>query len=244
MKIVLLRVGIDSGCGGCQAPVFEDGSFEFVPIPTDNPEETRLYANTRCLGSGRQDKFLLDFLPQPAQRRLQKKAMHVDPEFETFTYGDPTPPKGRLRELEKGDLLVFYAGLEGLSCPIPPGLYIVGFFEVERAVRAREHQRERLLSDFGNNFHVRHPAVFAADTIDKKDLVLVKGSARSRLLKRARLISSLGQDKAGKPLKVLSKEMQMIFGTFGKLNSFQRCPPHWVAPEFIEAAREFVLGLE
>jgi len=32
MNIVLLRVGIDKGCGGCLGPVFKDGNFEFVLI--------------------------------------------------------------------------------------------------------------------------------------------------------------------------------------------------------------------
>jgi hypothetical protein len=32
-KAVLLRVGVDAGCGGIQGPLFEDGSFEFVCIP-------------------------------------------------------------------------------------------------------------------------------------------------------------------------------------------------------------------
>ncbi len=33
MKAVMLRIGIDSGCGGIQGPLFHDGSFEFIPVP-------------------------------------------------------------------------------------------------------------------------------------------------------------------------------------------------------------------
>jgi hypothetical protein len=33
MKALLLRVGIDKGSGGIYGPIFDDGSFEFVPIP-------------------------------------------------------------------------------------------------------------------------------------------------------------------------------------------------------------------
>jgi len=33
MKAVLLRIGIDTGCGGIHRPLFKDGSFEYVPIP-------------------------------------------------------------------------------------------------------------------------------------------------------------------------------------------------------------------
>jgi hypothetical protein len=32
-KILLLRVGIDMGCGGTLGPIFQDGTFEYVPIP-------------------------------------------------------------------------------------------------------------------------------------------------------------------------------------------------------------------
>ena len=31
MKTVLIRVGIDSGCGGIQGPLFQDGTFEYIP---------------------------------------------------------------------------------------------------------------------------------------------------------------------------------------------------------------------
>ena len=33
MNVVLLRVGIDTGSGGIHSPLFQDGSFELVPIP-------------------------------------------------------------------------------------------------------------------------------------------------------------------------------------------------------------------
>ena len=48
--------------------------------------------------------------------------IHNDPEFETFTDGDPTVPKRGLRNLAKGDLLVFYAGLEGWDFHCDPAL--------------------------------------------------------------------------------------------------------------------------
>src|SRR5436309_4858374 len=32
-QVVLLRVGIDAGCGSIQGPLFQDGSFDFVCIP-------------------------------------------------------------------------------------------------------------------------------------------------------------------------------------------------------------------
>src|SRR5437868_5489971 len=109
MKMALLRVGIDSGSGGIQGPLFADGSFEFVPIPDNSGYGLRTYGNTQ----GTKGKPLVMYFPQKRQAAMHGQAMHVDPEFETFTYGDPTPPKAGLRDLATGDILVFYAGLQG-----------------------------------------------------------------------------------------------------------------------------------
>ena len=166
--------------------------------------------------------------------------MHVDPEFETFTYGDPTPPKAGLRHLEQGDLLVFYAGLEGWQFDSPPALYIIGYFNVSTAGRAADFSRADLKSLFGENFHVRHRRVFREQ---KEALVLVKGSSKSRLLKKAVQISETGKDRAGNPLKVLSRDMQRVFGAFGGKISIQRSPTRWVEPAFIDAAKGFVQTL-
>ena len=86
--------------------------------------------------------------------------------------------------------------------------------------------------------------MFNFDTTSKRDLVLIKGSKNSRLLNKACLISELGADKSGKPLKVLSAEMRKIFGDFGGKVSIQRSPPRWVSPQFVEKAKSFVMNLE
>jgi len=63
------------------------------------------------------------------------------------------------------------------------------------------------------------------------------------LLSKAVKISVLGQDRAGKPLKVLSPEMQQIFGGFDGKLSFQRSPTRWVVGEHVPTAARFVRGL-
>jgi hypothetical protein len=79
---------------------------------------------------------------------------------------------------------------------------------------------------------------------DQKDrLVLVKGSANSRLLKKAVKISAVGVDKNGRPLHRLAPEMQKVFGDFHGNTSIQRSPPRWVTPEFTRRAAQFVLAL-
>lgn len=84
--------------------------------------------------------------------------MHVDPEFSTFTYGDPTPPKRGLKRA--GDLLVFYAGVQGWGWTQEAALYLVGYFEVAQVGFATELDEEAVQRDFAANFHVRHVSVY------------------------------------------------------------------------------------
>jgi putative DNA base modification enzyme with NMAD domain len=238
MQVVLLRVGIDTGSGGILGPLFADGSFEFVPIPDKfkGKVDKRTYGSIR----GRSGERLIDFFPESRRPKNVNQSVHLDPEFREFTYGDPTPPKRSLRKLKKGDLLVFYAGLKGWDFESPPALYIVGFFEVAKAGLAKEFTRSELQTDFKNNFHVRNIAVFKKQ---KNELVLVKGSKRSRLLTRAFRISVDGIDRNGTRLHRLSSEMQKVFGDFGGKTSIQRCPPRRVRAEFVDSAAQFVKSL-
>src|SRR5208283_3664451 len=100
MQVVLLRVGIDTGSGGIHGPLFSDGSFEYIPIPDGfrgKGIDKRMYGNT----SGRGGRRLVDYFPEARRESVSGQSIHFDPEFETFTYGDPTRPKGSLRQLSE-----------------------------------------------------------------------------------------------------------------------------------------------
>lgn len=240
MQVVLLRVAIDTGSGGIHGPLFKNGEFEFVPICD---KRNRFGVNRETYGNTKgtiHRKPLVDYFPESRRERVRNMWLHHDPEFGTFTYGDPTRPKAGLRRLEKGDLLVFYAGLRGWDFRCNPSLYIIGYFEVEKAIEARSHKWNGLLKEFGRNFHVRHRPVFE----DQKDrLVLIKGGRKSRLLKKARRISVLEMNKADRPIHVLSPEMREIFGDFNGHVSIHRSPPRFVLPEFVKGAARFVRSL-
>jgi hypothetical protein len=242
-QAVLLRVGIDSGCGGIQSPLFADGSFEFICIPDRKGISVHRYGAV----IGKNGFPLSDYFPPGKRESVAKQHIHLDPEFETFTYGDPTPPKRSLRRLKRGDHLIFYCGMQewdkgtGWQTCNAPALYIVGYFVVEVAGLASDFKEPTIKHEFANNFHVRYPAIFAKQ---RDELVLVKGGAGSRLLTKAQRLSSVGRDRSGKPLKVLSPEMQMIFGDFGGKVSIQRSPPRWVESAFVERAIGFLTGLE
>src|ERR1035441_7117514 len=98
MQVVLLRVGIDTGSGGIHGPLFSDGSFEFIPIPDrfrGEGTDKRTYGNT----SGRGGRRLVDYFPEARRERVFDQSVHADPEFKTFTYGDPTRSNASLGQL-------------------------------------------------------------------------------------------------------------------------------------------------
>ena len=236
MQVGMLRIGIDAGSGGIQGPLFRDRTFEYIPIPDGCGIDRRTYGKT----IGRNGHRLIDYFPEARKASMRDQAIHFDPEFATFTYGDPTSPKAGLRDLERGDILIFYCGLAGWDSESPPALYLMGYFEVSAAGLASGFSTSELKKLFADNYHVRHREIFERD---KKSLVLVKGSSRSRLLKKAVCISVMGRNRLGQPLKVLSPKMQKIFGDFGGKLSFQRSPTRWVDSAHVEQAAEFVRSL-
>lgn len=242
-QVVLLRVGIDSGCGGIQGPLFKDGSFDFICIPDNKRVSVHTYGSM----VGQNGRLHVDYFAESRRAIMGKQTVHVDPEWETFTYGDPTTPKRSLRGLNPGDFLVFYCGLQewdkdgGWNQDHRPSLYLAGYFEVALAGMAGDFEENVLKNQFGKNFHVRYPSVFKQQ---QDDLVLVKGGPGSRLFCKAHQISSEGEDRAGKPLKVLSPEMRKVFGDFGGHVSIQRSPPRWVNPAFSKKAISFLKDLE
>lgn len=243
-KVVLVRVGIDSGSGGIQGPLFEDGTFEFVSIPDGHDLDERTYGNS----TGRTGRPFSEYFNPSRRPVMASQSMHVDPEWKTFTYGDPTSPKAVLRHLRADDLLVFYCGLQrwdeatGWDISCSPGLYLAGYFHVALAGLATEFTPDVLRREFAENFHVRHRAVFKEQ---KQRLVLVKGDPdRSRLFRKAHLISAEGRDRNEKLLKVLSEDAQKIFGGFDGRIAIQRSTPRWVSPDFVDEAVAYLHARE
>jgi hypothetical protein len=230
-------VGIDTGSGGTHGPLFADGSFELIPIPDGYGRDERTYGNTW----GRRGRPYVEYFRGARRARMAEAPMHVDPEFESFTYGTPAPAQSSLRRLEAGDLLVFYCGLQGWDVPAEPALYIAGYFEVGVAGRAADFGEGEIGRLFAANMHVRHREVFEEQ---RERLVLVKGTDRSRLLGRAVRISAVGRTRTGRPTHVLSEEMQAVFGDLGGRPGIQRSPARWVDEGYVDGAAAFLRGLE
>ena len=236
MNVVLLRVGIDTQEGGFHSPLFENGTFEFIPIPDGHGIDRRTYGNT----VGRHGRRLVEYFPLRAQNRMADKPMHVDPEFETYTYGDPTTPKQNLAELTPGDLLVFYAGLEGWDFNAAPALYLIGFLEIELVGFGSSFPNEVIGEKFSRNFHVTHRDIF----VEQRDyLVLIRGTDQSRLFKKARYLGKRQRLPSGAWWQIISSEMAGTFGRFGGIGSLQRSTPRWVEENRVKDAAKFVRSL-
>jgi hypothetical protein len=163
-----VNVGANTGNGGFRAPIYDDGSFVYAPIPEEDvtvnhPTYDDLGIEPEAIPDGKLDTVV-----------------HFDPEVpeyepgEAYTYGDKGTKATRLvNELREGDYLFFYATLEStedaaLSWIHPYwGVYLIGHFqlavdpvpgdefdEVDAAVRDR----------LANNAHVRRNE-FDADVL-------------------------------------------------------------------------------
>lgn len=206
---MLLRIGIDSTAGGALGPIFDDGSFEYIPIPEGSESgERRTYRNI----IGRKGKPLSEFLPN----EIADYVVHYDPEFVTCTYGDPTSPKRfRLLKLEKNDLLVFYAGLDPYkNIKHERGLYIIGYFFVESVIdfnKSTAIEIENYYNVYENTAHLKRNESIS-------DLVMVVGDKnRSKLLDKAIKISQLRDNINGSHYHVVSKEMERLLGISGSI---------------------------
>ena len=216
MKALLLRVGIDKGSGGTLGPIFDDGSFEFVPIPERFPVTGAPTYNDRI---GRHGKRLASYVP-PA---IKNAPMHEDPEFITNTYGDATTKRYYLLRLVKGDLLAFYAGLRPFNADRDSeALYIIGYFSVKRVSyfnSLSNQERHECQRAYRNNAHLKRQS-----TTD--DLVIVAGERNSRLLNTALLISEKKPNRSGRLTDALSSEMETLLGISGFIQ--RSIPPRFV----------------
>jgi hypothetical protein len=139
---------------------------------------------------------------------MGRTVAHYDPEFESFTYADPTRPKRSLRNLTPGDILAFYGGLEPYGFDDPPrrGLYLIAYFEVQAAGEYSRTNRQELKRLCSENFYLKNRE-------NNDGLILVKGSRESRLLDRTHLISENGHGAGGHRIYVLSEEAKKLHQT-------------------------------
>ena len=172
-RVFIINVGANTGHRQ-QSPLFNDGTFEFVPIPSDC-DEGLTYGNLRQFNDP--DTPLLDRVAAHAVSPSEN--IHNDPEFATFTYGDNMRKKGGVRQLQEGDFLFFLARLVPYADQYDNknGIFaLIGYIEIAECL---DNSDDPLFTSpaFNRNAHVRRwvniPASFA-------DYAVFKGSTNSR----------------------------------------------------------------
>ena len=210
MKILFLRVGIDRGCGGRLSPISADGKFEYIPIPERAAVQNGLrYSDIVAREGG-----------TLAQLIGTDGFAHLDPEFVTHSYGEPSHPKrAQLLSLTKGDFLVFYAGFQGEGIAIGT-CCAIGYFTV-KTVHAMNSESEwpPLNLIHLNNAHFRRAR-------REDSLVVVEGNQQgSRLLTHAVPISDASQ-----------RVLPTAAGALGFSGSVMRAVGRWVPSTHIKSA--------
>lgn len=158
LRGLLVRVGADTtpDGGGWNAPVDSRTClFAYVPIP-----------ESRQIRAEAERSFSL-FEEAVSERgaalppRLRSRNAHVDPDFEHLTYGHPSARARRIRTLGRGDLLVFYSGLQDIACARPLVYALIGLLVVDEIMEAGSVP----LARHDDNAHTRRQPVDPTDII-------------------------------------------------------------------------------
>ncbi|WEL22531.1 hypothetical protein [Halorhabdus sp. BNX81] len=173
MTVVLAGVGADQSNVGRNLPLYDDGTFEYIPIPEKTPEtdESETFGTWPLRNGGVAADLLSKIRPAPGREeewvtdpdRIADWPLHRDPNFDALTYGEHRGSADRrqgyvrlLEALDPGDVVGFYAGLA------PPGghphRYLIGYFTVESVLttagRSPAEKRD-LLADHPENAHTK-----------------------------------------------------------------------------------------
>jgi len=73
-RIAIINVGANSASGALKSPLFKDGTFEFVPVKTDNPD-TPVGLDTFAEFKSFNGRPITDFIPE----KFLSESMHNDP---------------------------------------------------------------------------------------------------------------------------------------------------------------------
>ena len=170
MAAFLANVGVNSS-HAAGSPLFEDGTFELLPIPEPTawrPPMLRMRDVER--------------LHAHAPATWLDRAIHLDPDLtsEIPTYGDNCRRAGRafsLRRAQRGDLIYFLARLQPRNRPA--SFHLVGRLEISDALT--DVTRDPGPGWWDGNAHIRRGRATGA----WDSFWVFKGGAPSRLFKHA-----------------------------------------------------------
>ena len=241
MKAIMLQVGFDGENGGYSAPLFNDGTFAYLPIP----ERRKIDGELTYFDYERQVKRLItkylptDMLsvgPEKMVGKMLKEMVpvksvvpHADPEFITFTYGEQSNiMRGRkLLSLERGDYVFFFESFvrakpeefEGrtyreikASQSWKDKVYcIIGYFHLESIYGYRD-----IIGDPAVRERVGMNAHLKRDPLERT-ILIATGDENSKMLDRVEPLSTIGFKKNGTKNYVYSEEFTELSGLTGQV---------------------------
>ena len=218
--IALVGIGADSTNSAPTPRGYDDGRFEYIPIPEkrgpDGTTETKTYGTaTLRHREGTMAEYLETIRPRPGAEDpsaytgdcLAKWPLHHDPNFGALTYGETTSRAAYtnlLTDLRAGDGVAFYTGLRDADAGYRHR-YLIGYFTVRKVVDCRRiaYEGERvsftdlpadeqaaLMDAHSENAHAKRFQATGRLT-DGDGLVIVDGTPPCGLLDRAVPISEV-----------------------------------------------------
>lgn len=207
LTVLLVGVGADSTNASRCPPVYEDGRFEYIPIPEEYESiEELTYDNTSQKHSdkplseafeyveidthGSRDPYNIGHSGGKVNEYGQIK-LHHDPNFRDLTFGDPGKTRSDLEELEPDNLIAFYTGLSPPEAIRPKHRYLIGFWIVDQVINFDEIPEDRLDEHVDRNRENAHLKRYLAkrDPHHLKNLVVVQGQEPGGLLPHAKQLS-------------------------------------------------------
>jgi len=168
MRGLLVRVGIDQKSGGWNAPCRADGSFCYVPIPTEPQERFKQGFETTYDEFEQSCQVFAQGNGSVFPPRLHGVQCHLDPDFRFLSYGDSRQKARRILEFFDGshdNFIAFYASFKQIDRARPLIYAIIGLYKFQEVRLARKvplNQRKK-------NAHTRL-ADYQRD--DNKDIVI------------------------------------------------------------------------
>lgn len=194
MSLVLVGVGADTVNASTCPPVFEDGTFEYIPIP----EQYESTESATFASEGFSE--YLDYIIYDGKRTddFDEVSLHHDPNFDALTFGDPGKSRKGLLSLQEGDVLAFYSGLTPPNQDRPKHRYLIGYFSVESVIDFNsldETAVDRAIEQNSENAHIKR---YLASNTDRhlSDLVIVRGQKPGTILENGIKLSG-GRPDAG-----------------------------------------------
>ena len=194
MGLVLVGIAADSDNASNCPPIFENGTFEYIPIPEQY--ETTETATFQSEGF---DEHLTHVVHDGQETAaFGKVPIHHDPNFESLTFGDPGKSRSKLLSLEENDVIGFYSGLTPPGQSRPKHRYLIGYFTVDRVIDFNSLDKDALEQEVERNRKNAHIKRYLAsrDQSHLSDLAIVQGKRPGGLLDEAIKLSGGRQDAA------------------------------------------------